>query len=92
LHRRTIEQDLWSAVLTRAALVVVTLFSVGNFQERIIPDGDTSNIQQYIVIAMWIVIAVVSFFRRKTLSIEPAPEWSRASRCIYRHRFRRLVA
>jgi len=52
---------------------VVTLFSVGNFQERIIPDGDTSNIQQYIVIAMWIVIAVVSFFRRKTLSIEPAP-------------------
>jgi len=73
LHRRAIEQDLWSAVLTRAALVVVTLFSVGNFQERIIPDGDTSNIQQYIVIAMWIVIAVVSFFRRKTLSIEPAP-------------------
>jgi exopolysaccharide production protein ExoQ len=64
------DPNRWTAPVIKAAVFFVTLFSNGNLHEAIIPDTDTSNIQQYVVIAMWIAIAGVSYFRRRALRID----------------------
>ena len=62
----------WTGPLSGAALLLVTFFSNGNFNDAIIPGSDTSNLQQYVVIALWIMIAAVSYFRRTVLRVDPA--------------------
>ncbi|MGA8170186.1 MAG: O-antigen ligase family protein [Methylocystis sp.] len=49
----------------------MTFLSSGNFHEKIIPDSENSNLQQYLVIAMWLAIAGVSYFRATVLRIAP---------------------
>jgi O-antigen ligase len=56
--------------VTRTAIVLATFFSNGNFQDKIIPDSANSNLQQYVTIAMWMAILVVSYFRRSLLRID----------------------
>jgi exopolysaccharide production protein ExoQ len=60
----------WTALVIKAAVILITFFSNGNFQDKIIPDSATSSLQQYIVIVMWIVIAGASYFRRSVVRIE----------------------
>jgi O-antigen ligase len=61
----------WTALTIKAAVVFITFFSNGNFHDKIIPDPENSNLQQYIVIIMWIAIVCASYFRRTTLWIDP---------------------
>jgi exopolysaccharide production protein ExoQ len=60
----------WTALITKAAIILITFFSNGNFQDKIVPDSANSSLQQYIVVVMWIVIGVTSYFRRPILRID----------------------
>jgi O-antigen ligase len=65
------DPNRWTAPVTKAALILATFLSNGNFHEKIIPDPENSNLQQYIVVAMWLVIASASYFRWTVSRIEP---------------------
>jgi exopolysaccharide production protein ExoQ len=60
----------WTALVTKGAIILITFFSNGNFQDKIIPDSANSSLQQYIVVAMWIMIGGASYFRRTILRID----------------------
>ena len=68
----TVDPNPWTRPVTSAALLLIAFFSSGNFNDGIIPDSENSNFQQYIVIALWMAIAAVSYFRRQVLRIDPA--------------------
>ena len=67
-----LDPNPWTSPVTRAAILLVTVFSNGNFNDAIIPGSETSNLQQYVVIVLWITVAIVSYFRRAVVRIDPA--------------------
>ena len=67
-----LDPNPWTSPVTRAAILLVTVFSNGNFNDAIIPGSETSNLQQYVVIVLWITVATVSYFRRAVVRIDPA--------------------
>jgi len=67
------DPNAWTDPVTKAALIGTALMASGNFSERIIPGGEESNPQQYVVLALWLVIVAVSYFRRPLLQLEPTP-------------------
>ena len=52
----------------------MAFLSLGNFGVRVVPNSEESNLQQFIVVGMWLAIAAVSYFRRVTLKIDPSVE------------------
>ncbi len=64
------EPNRWTTPVTTAALVAATFASTGSLQDAIVPDSDNSSVQQYVVIAMWFVIAGASYFRRAVLWLD----------------------
>lgn len=63
-------QDSWSGPATKTALVLISFFSNGNFGGGIVPFGEDSNFQQYVGLALWIIVAAISAFRRPVLRFD----------------------
>ena len=64
------EPNRWTTPVTAAALVAATFLATGSLNDAIVPDSDNSNVQQYVVVAMWLVIACASYFRRAVLWLD----------------------
>ena len=64
------EINAWTTPLIKTALVLIALLGNSGFNERILPGGGDSNLQQYVVVAMWQVIAGTCYFRRSILSLD----------------------
>lgn len=55
----------------KAALIVVVMFSVGSFNELIVRGFAAPNLQQYVALGLWCLIAFASLFRQRSLRIAP---------------------
>ena len=64
------EENAWTTPLIKTTVVCIAFFADGNFHEKIMPGGEESNLQQYIILTLWLLIALVSYFRRAALRIE----------------------
>lgn len=62
-------QERWTSLATKAALVVIGTCAVSNFHPKLLAGGEESTLQQQIVIACWIVVIGVSYFRRTILRV-----------------------
>ena len=67
-----VERKPWLMPLVKTSLVVTAFFANGNFSDGVIPNSETSNLQQYISIVGWVVIAVASYMRRPAVRVEAA--------------------
>ena len=66
------EANAWTTPVVKTALASIAFLANSNFNEKVLPGGDQSNIQQYIVLVAWLGLIFASYFRRACLSVAPA--------------------
>ncbi|HTJ02475.1 MAG TPA: O-antigen ligase family protein [Methylovirgula sp.] len=66
------DETAWTVPIVKSALVLMAVFASTNLSEAIIPGGEQSNFQQYIVVALWGLLIAVSYFRRTLLHVDLA--------------------
>jgi exopolysaccharide production protein ExoQ len=63
-----------AALIIKAGLVIIVVFSIGNFNEKFLPAGTLSNLQQYIALTMWILVLCASLFLPPILRVAPSAD------------------
>jgi len=85
-RRRALAQlqpNAWAAPLASVAVATIAVFANTNFHEKILPGGDQSNAQQYVVLAAWALVIFASYFRRPALRVDLAAPGVAAALIFY---------
>lgn len=67
------EPNAWTTPTLFLSTVFISIFSYGNLHPKVLPVPMESNLQQYLGVAGWGLIIVVSYLRRPVLRIAPSP-------------------